>query len=278
MQSSMAQDDLHRSNPPSIAPDAPLSDYEIRKKPWKYIGYRGYSDFISSEDDFFVLRRFDVLNVRVALALQDELSVLEEDLSRLDNRNDLVANIAKKLAQYNTFILQQSSLRKYSQAPKRDVKSIKTWHSNLNDRVIADEERTYLERMDDLICVVQRDKTPLRRLIDKSQRLRTLSIWRHKTKSPPDYDAGHVAYYSDERIDRFASAVIVVVGITMLITPIWILQAMETLKTKLVVITVFILAFLLILSFFMVSKPFEALGATAAYAAVLMVFIQFGKA
>ncbi|KAI0902956.1 hypothetical protein F4823DRAFT_569169 [Ustulina deusta] len=75
-------------------------------------------------------------------------------------------------------------------------------------------------------------------------------------------------------MDSFASAVIVFVGASILVTPIWILQAIETLKTKLAVITAFVLVFLLILSFAMVSKPFEALGATAAYAAVLMVFIQ----
>lgn len=66
-------------------------------------------------------------------------------------------------------------------------------------------------------------------------------------------------------MDSFASAVIVFVGASILITPIWILQAIESVQQKLAVITAFVLAFLLILSFAMVSKPFEALGATAAY-------------
>jgi hypothetical protein len=66
-------------------------------------------------------------------------------------------------------------------------------------------------------------------------------------------------------MDVFVSAMIVIVGATLLITPIWILQAMDSLKLKLAVITVFVTVFLLILSFAMVAKPFEALGATAAY-------------
>lgn len=66
-------------------------------------------------------------------------------------------------------------------------------------------------------------------------------------------------------MNKFASAVITAVGITMLLTPIWILQAMDRLVMKLAVITVFVLVFLLTLSLAMVSKPFEALGATAAY-------------
>ena len=55
-----------------------------------------------------------------------------------------------------------------------------------------------------------------------------------------------------------------VLGITMLITPIWILQSLNTMQSKLVVITIFIFVFLLVLSLAMVAKPFEALGTTAA--------------
>ncbi|EMR64000.1 hypothetical protein UCREL1_9029 [Eutypa lata UCREL1] len=77
-------------------------------------------------------------------------------------------------------------------------------------------------------------------------------------------------------MDAFASGVIIAVGSAMLIAPIWILQALNDPKAKLGVITGFIFAFLLILSLAMVAKPFEALGATAAYAAVLMVFLQLG--
>lgn len=94
----------------------------MRLRPWKYIGYRGYSKFIASEDNFFLLRRFDVLNVRVALALQDEISQLEQELENIDNmtsevngpifnngsfrgdvedRSQLVKQISKKLRHYS---------------------------------------------------------------------------------------------------------------------------------------------------------------------------------
>ncbi|KAK1496173.1 hypothetical protein CTAM01_08360 [Colletotrichum tamarilloi] len=152
------------------------TEEEIQEKPWKYIGYKGYTNFISSDDDFFVLRRFDSLNVRAALALQDELSWLEEELGVLDNE--------------------------------------------------------------------------------------------FSAKAADDFNNGTL------RQDVFASAVIIAIGVLMLITPIWILQALTDLKAKLAVITVFIFVFLLVLSLAMVAKPFEALGATAAYAAVLMVFLQ----
>lgn len=117
-------------------------------------------------------------------------------------------------------VLQQSKLRKYPQAPKRNVKSIKNWHFNHDYRAIDGDEQKYLEHTDDLICVVQKDKTPLRKAIDNSLRLRTLPLWRYKKDTPlPDYDAAHLAYYKDKRMDRFASVLIVSVGMVMLVIP-----------------------------------------------------------
>lgn len=57
---------------------------EVNNKPWKYLGYEEYSSFISSDDDFFVVRRFSTLTARVILALQDQLSELEEELAILE--------------------------------------------------------------------------------------------------------------------------------------------------------------------------------------------------
>lgn len=65
-------------------------------------------------------------------------------------------------------------------------------------------------------------------------------------------------------MDRFPSAVIGTIGVAMLITPIWILQALKSLATKPGTKTAFVSVFLLVVSIVMVSKPLEALRATAA--------------
>jgi len=61
-----------------------LSQHEVDQKPWKYIGYKGYCDFIASENDFFVVRRFSAVSVRIALRLQDQVTILEDRLKKLD--------------------------------------------------------------------------------------------------------------------------------------------------------------------------------------------------
>lgn len=55
-----------------------------RTKPWKYVGYQGFSRFIASDDDFLFFRRFGDLSVRVLLVLQDEIVRLEAQLDALN--------------------------------------------------------------------------------------------------------------------------------------------------------------------------------------------------
>ena len=62
------------------------SQIEIDKKPLEYIGYQSFSKFVVSDNDFFNLRRFGALSVQVILALQDQLSYLEQDLEAMEER------------------------------------------------------------------------------------------------------------------------------------------------------------------------------------------------
>jgi hypothetical protein len=63
-----------------------LSQRELDEKPWKYIGYKGYSSFLSSENDFLIFRRFGSASTRIALRLQDKVTVLEDQLEALDQK------------------------------------------------------------------------------------------------------------------------------------------------------------------------------------------------
>jgi hypothetical protein len=212
-------------------PDEPLlTAEEIEEKPWKYIGYRGYSEFIASENDFYILRGFRSLNTCVALAHQDQITVLEERLKTLDieygrrdaedrhngsfrsdrdDRTELVDLIAEKLLIYSessrcniqdhvmlTFLkdnllIQQSTLRKYQPVYRQDLKSVRNWHYNYDNRVIADEEADYLNHDQDLIPVVPKEKTPLRRFLERSRKFRIFRFWQLDRESLPIHDQEH---------------------------------------------------------------------------------------
>lgn len=87
-------------------------------------------------------------------------------------------------------------------------------------------------------------------------------------------------YNKDRLFEKTLTVFTIIVGLAMLIGPLWILQHLSTepsnLQVRLGVITGFIALFTILTSLFTVAKAFEILAATAAYGAVLMVFMQFG--
>jgi hypothetical protein len=66
-----------------------VTQKDIYDQPQKYTGYKKYSWFLASDDDFLIFRRFGTLNARVLLMLQDELTVAEEKLKALDEQYSL---------------------------------------------------------------------------------------------------------------------------------------------------------------------------------------------
>jgi hypothetical protein len=165
----------------------------------------------------------------------------------------------------DAFMLQQSELKKAPPACAQDIKSVCNWHHNHSNVAISAPETAYLSHDLDLYSVVPKEKTPLRRLLDRSRKFRIHSLWRtEKAPQLPVYDQDVITYTDDKRIDRFVTILIVGVGTLMLLTPMWILQALHNDNAKLAVITAFVVVFLGLVAYATVAKPFETLAATAA--------------
>jgi hypothetical protein len=117
------------------SPTVPLVSIPTLPKPkprrWQTLGYPVYSQVVASDSALFLLRRFDNLNSRVILGLQDELAVLEDKLKVLDGncqqsnapvnngsfrqdtqkeRKKLLENIKEKLVEYSKdFVVRYSA-------------------------------------------------------------------------------------------------------------------------------------------------------------------------
>lgn len=164
------------------------------------------------------------------------------------------------------FILQQAAIKKHPSASAQDIDSLRNWHFNHQYRAIDVAEQSYLSHTRDLFSVVPKDKTPLRRLLERWSTFRKHWLWREE-KSPelPLYDRDNVSYTSDKKINAFITVLILMVGTAMLIAPMWTLEFLTSPLAKLGTITAFIIVFLGMISYASVAKPFEVLAATAAW-------------
>lgn len=79
-------------------------------------------------------------------------------------------------------------------------------------------------------------------------------------------------------MDKFVTCVTIVLGLMMLVAPLWLLQYVYAIKpdpvARLKIITWFLLGFPMIFGMVALARPLEVLTATAAYGAFLMVFMQ----
>lgn len=172
-------------------------------------------------------------------------------------------------------LIQQATSQGHSRVPKRDIESVANWHHN-TPHGILEAETVYLRHAHDLIRVVPKGLSPMRRILEKTTHFRLLKFWESKDPPLPRYSAHpeELRYSSDEGIDKTIALTITALGMLMLIAPLWVLNATNWPQARLGVITGFVMLFLGLIAFTTVARPWESLAAVAAYSAVLVVFLQ----
>ncbi|KAI1109535.1 hypothetical protein F5Y14DRAFT_431991 [Nemania sp. NC0429] len=196
----------------------------------------------------------------------------------LAERVTLVAEVTKKLKEYDEAIQRYSWMRRLSPAPKRNIENMETWFSN-NDGAIMDEEREFIEHRNELVSMSS-PKSIARQWFEDQILLLKLSLFKKtpgKRSALSSRDRKATYVFSDQAMDILESVVINSGACVMLIAPLWILETLNSLQHKLIVITIFVILCLGFLSLATLARPFEKLAATAGYSAVLVVFLQLGS-
>ena len=74
---------LNASRTNTNASSKTITSQDKRNAAWKYEGYDAFADWMKSEDDFFIFRRFESSNARVILWMQDRIAGLEHRLKTI---------------------------------------------------------------------------------------------------------------------------------------------------------------------------------------------------
>ncbi|KAK3320216.1 hypothetical protein B0T19DRAFT_283877 [Cercophora scortea] len=168
----------------------PLTGYELLAAKISNSGsprrHQGGSSEASRADSEYpsikpIYRRFEALNHRLLLHLQDELSELEEQLHRLDtadtqtrrlqncilpasrraefmaggelqwHKTDILGKIGFKLSQYNQALVSFNQTQSLPPASMSDIEDYRTYLATQNP--IAEIETRFLDPADDLVCL-----------------------------------------------------------------------------------------------------------------------------
>lgn len=282
------------------SPDPGITREKAYEKAWKYVGYRNFSRFVGCDQNFFFIRQYRTLNARIILAMQDQILELENQLNTLDNdlsretapdevhngsyrretshnRLELIWNIQRRLKDYSMpyfpssfftiadsvddYVNTYSQLATRPRVAARDIRSLKRWIAGWPNAIL-DEEMGYIDQTDDLVYVAQKSESSVNRNF-KDFALLGRPWFRRYPKEKMEYTMENVSLHDEERAEAFFTRATMLLGLAMLIGPLWILESVSGPLQRLGVITSFILLFFILVSFITTAKPFESLAAAA---------------
>ncbi|KAF2112297.1 hypothetical protein BDV96DRAFT_158224 [Lophiotrema nucula] len=251
-------------------------------------GYPRLAAFINSDRDFIVFRRFGHLHVRFLLQLQDELAEIEQRLHELDNdeaysfnlnsrrrdsnqdRTALLAGLGEKLASYDLCL--EAYYKQIERAPSdsRNVQSVANWMKG--NKPLVPEESAFLCNWEDLVSPgKQADHGGLDILVGRIAE--TLCEWGLLKVNPSRSKDKHVITVDASLIIRISRAITTSLAILTLTVPISILYKVRNMSSRLWIIGISTAVFSSCLCLFTHSRNYEIFSATAAYCAVLVVFV-----
>lgn len=271
-------------------------------------GYGKVAAIGDLDGDFLVFRKFGWLHNYALLYLQDELVQQQDEIEAFDRwesrngdptklvsrrkdhafresrRKELVGKLHVKLAQYDELLLRMQRI----QAIKRPTERSQSNVSNLisNTRSLVSDESDWIRHGPDLAAVGRSSEygwlnTFLEDMLNKISMGLTMKIFRsHEQRLKTGNE--DLQLLSTERLDIFLQMVLTIIATVLLLAPVFALfrlqpttQAEFRSQSNYQILTVFVftLVFSASCSIFTKAKRQEVFTATAAYCAVLVVFL-----
>ncbi|RDW81917.1 hypothetical protein BP6252_03029 [Coleophoma cylindrospora] len=266
-------------------------------------GYPRFSAYVDSDNDTVLFRRFGILHARSLVYKQVELTELEAQLNKLDKadagtpekddnawrirysihveternqaRKDLIDKIDQKLKEYDELLLLDARLRKLQRPSKRV-------HRNFFDYLYTEkpfpaDDRRFGNHEHDFISLQDHEDSWLDELFHKAIDHARKGFFRKIFVTPEDQaktDDPHHYYYSEERLGAVIKTVVAFMSAALLLLPIFLFTALKLSPGSMASVTlIFVLVFAAAISGLTSAKRVEVFAATAAYCAVLTVFI-----
>ncbi|KAL5119189.1 hypothetical protein ACEQ8H_002897 [Pleosporales sp. CAS-2024a] len=241
------------------------------------------------------------------LDLQDELRCLEDDLEEIDLENqgpdastsrkyDLeradelsletsprAELIEKNPKETNELLVRARELNAFQRPSNRDYRNFRTWFWQTKP-VDYDAEEQFIKRKEDLISLRHgREWSGFDSLVDSclSKCHCKLTRWLFTTRELREKaDDKDIRYYSQSRIEKLVGLIITLIIFVLLVLPVVVMYKLTSIGDRnstfdsVGILVVFTLLFSAAMSLLTKAQRHELFAASAAYCAVLVVFIS----
>ncbi|KAI7920189.1 hypothetical protein M0657_004576 [Pyricularia oryzae] len=235
------------------------------------VGFQAVSRWIAADDDgeAFVFRKFDRLAARNLLYLQARMLALEERINKIDGAAGSM-DMLQVLRNWEMLVAKSEDSKVYLRNFQADACDEWFWR--------ADEALDLQSRIANFSGPSRRVLGAYRGWLESSNNLKGLSSRFLDDKQDLSVtsanDAGNIARFREKSLARWANIISTLVAVALLVGSIVGLYFVADLKIKFIMIAVFAAFFALSLGVITNARRPEVFAATAAYAAVLVVFVS----
>ncbi|KAF3916331.1 hypothetical protein ABW21_db0204680 [Orbilia brochopaga] len=254
-------------------------------------GYSKLAAFIDLEDDLAIFRRFSRLHAQLLLYRQADIEEIEEELQELDMIEAADAAMEgspasalnrswrreKDLEEYRVELVKRlrKSMKLY--AADWQIENLEIWMANQRPHPLVPTESRFLEDRGD-ICSLKsgsEDSAVLTGALRSWARDSCSCLaWMFRKKgNPASYGDASITYYNTDLKDAFTRVMYASLVSALLIAGVIALFYINSTKGRLACLCVATFLCGVILALFTTAKKGEIMGGTAAYCAVLVVFV-----
>ncbi|KAI0415716.1 hypothetical protein F5X98DRAFT_209952 [Xylaria grammica] len=256
-------------------------------------GYPRYAALLSTHSSFHNFRAFNRIRLRLLLAKQDEIAVLEQSLDDIDaaeqrdlflgcmrrdintDRQDVLRSIKLAISEYDGMIAQYRGTMSLPAASKREIDNLQNWINGTGS--LDRSESSYLQYADLVNISGSGDNSAAY----TESVVEECIFWLETLLARvfPDVRIGRLRVTADDNVlllgpglRKICRAITVMTISLVILAPTIVLLSIESPVSR-VIFSVFSGAlFLLVISFLTQAKTIEVFAAGASYAAVLVVF------
>ncbi|KAF2005156.1 hypothetical protein P154DRAFT_571370 [Amniculicola lignicola CBS 123094] len=256
-------------------------------------GYPRLAAFVASDPSFAIARRFSYLHARNVLYRQDRLADLEAQLQELDEneqtqwylssrrddgnslRAQLLSRLGDELREYENALFSHLRVHTLPSPSSRAKENVQTWMNQY--KPLVKSEADFILKSDLLTLDSTEDRgrfdeiieRAVERVLPRNLGYRLLSSKETRVMTSDQ----NVHIYKPGRLRMLSRVVVTLVVVALLLVPILVLYNVHTSLRRFLTIIFSILGFAFIVCLTTKARKVEIFTATAAYGAVLVVFV-----
>ncbi|KAF4542687.1 uncharacterized protein LTHEOB_7417 [Lasiodiplodia theobromae] len=226
----------------------------------------------------------DIGQRRLISRRRDDVEARKEVQEDQDTRTrrQILTEIRQKLVEYDEVLIKARETATFQRPNKRDYKSVTTWF--MNWKPLVQREWISLQHQEDMLTLRQGREWAgfdgfIENMLTKFDCKLLRRIFQPRLLSNKTKDK-HLHYYDAKRVESFVALIITIVIFILLVLPVVLMYELTSFGDRqstfraIGVLVVFTLLFSAAMSLLTKAKRHELFGASAAYCAVLVVFIS----